>query len=521
MTKTSIAVLLVEDNAGDARLILELLRDQPGGFTLERVDRLSWALERLAGAAVDLVLLDLGLPDSQGRETYASLRERAPHVPIIILTGLEDESLAMRLMREGAQDYLVKGTLDGALLGRAIRYAIERHGSELEIRHLNERLEARVGERTRQLEAAVMEVRRRERELQDHLDAMATFSAKLAPDGRILVLNRSALKALGLSPAQARECSLLDGPWWAHDPMVQRRVREAFAQATAGLPVSYEERLWSLGRLTTIIFSLVPVQSADGTLAYIVAEGRDITRRVEAETALQAANRELEAFTYSVSHDLRAPLRQVDGFARILAESMGDDLRPEARHALMRIQEGASHMGRLVDDLLALAHVGQQSPRLTEIPLAEVVQDVIERMAPESEGREVEWRIGELPKVSCDPGLMRIAYTNLISNAIKYTRPRPRATIEIGCRREGGPPILYVRDNGVGFNMKYADKLFGVFQRLHRPEEFEGTGVGLATVQRIVRNHGGRIWVDAAPGEGATFYFTLGAAGGAVALAVP
>jgi light-regulated signal transduction histidine kinase (bacteriophytochrome) len=264
----------------------------------------------------------------------------------------------------------------------------------------------------------------------------------------------------------------------------------------------------------TIMFSLVPITGADGTLAYIVAEGRDITRRVEVEEALQSANRELEAFTYSVSHDLRAPLRQIDGFSRILCESLWDDLDDKARHYLTRIQEGTQYMGRLVDDLLALARLGQQSPRARETAHTPIVLDVIAELGPDTADRKVEWLVGELPTAVCDPGLMRIVFTKLASNALKYTRPRARATVEIGCISHDGKPTLFVRDNGVGFNMKYADKLFGVFQRLHRSEEFEGTGVGLATVQRIVHKHGGEIWADAAPDAGATFYFTLGGGDG-------
>jgi PAS domain S-box-containing protein len=503
-------VLLVEDNVGDARLIVELLKLPTAEFRLEHVEHLAPGVARLGQGGVDVVLLDLDLSDSQGRATFAAVRRAAPTVPVIILTGLKDEALATRMVRAGAQDFLAKGEVDGNLLRRAIRSAIERHGADVEIRRLNETLEARVAERTSQLEAANGELRRRERELQEYLDAMSTLSAKIAPDGRILLVNRAALQASGLPLDKLLGTGFLDGEWWSHDPRVQQRVRDAFCRAVGGATVSYEEKLLAFGRVMTIMFSLVPITGADGTLAYIVAEGRDITRRVEVEEALQSANRELEAFTYSVSHDLRAPLRQIDGFSRILSESLWDDLDDKARHYLTRIQEGTKYMGRLVDDLLALARLGQQSPRARETALTPIVRDVIAELGPDAAGREVEWLVGELPTAVCDPGLMRIVFTNLASNALKYTRPRARATVEIGCTLHDGRPTIFVRDNGVGFNMKYADKLFGVFQRLHRSEEFEGTGVGLATVQRIVHKHGGEIWADAAPDAGATFSFTLG-----------
>jgi PAS domain S-box-containing protein len=230
--------------------------------------------------------------------------------------------------------------------------------------------------------------------------------------------------------------------------------------------------------------------------------------RVNAELA--ASVKELEAFTYSVSHDLRAPLRHISGFSRILTEEFGSDLPPEAQHHLQRIQEGTHRMGMLVDDLLNLARVGRQDLSLQVSGLKSIVDEVIADLAPDGANRQIEWKIGDLPFVDCDPGLMKQVFQNLLSNAVKFTRPRSQAVIELGQKDQDGTPVVFVRDNGVGFNMKYSDKLFGVFQRLHRPEDFEGTGVGLATVQRIIQKHGGRIWVEAELDKGATFYFTLG-----------
>ncbi len=233
-------------------------------------------------------------------------------------------------------------------------------------------------------------------------------------------------------------------------------------------------------------------------------------RVAERTEQLEAANLELEGFTYSVSHDLRAPLRQVDGFARLLSEAADGELTPQARHYLQRIVDGTRHMGRLIDDLLNLAQVGRQAmqPRLTD--LNEIIERVVQDLQPELVAHDIVWSIEPLPAARCDPGLIRIVFTNLIANAAKYTRPRATARIAIGSADRDGCTVTFVRDNGVGFDMKYADKLFGVFQRLHAAEEFEGTGVGLATVRRIVHKHGGEIWAEAAPDEGATFYFTLG-----------
>ena len=245
----------------------------------------------------------------------------------------------------------------------------------------------------------------------------------------------------------------------------------------------------------------------------------DLERRVVQRTAdLEAANKELEAFTYSVSHDLRAPLRHITGFSGILLEDFAAQLDPPAQEYLRRIQEGTRRMGQLVDELLTLARVGRQALVVQVTGLDSVVREVISILAPEYEGREVEWKIGDLPFVECDRTLIQQVFQNLISNALKYSRPRDHAVIEIGQVEFDNQRAIFVRDNGVGFNMKYSDKLFGVFQRLHRSEDFEGTGVGLATVARIVQKHGGRVWADAQLDCGATFYFTLETPG---ALEVP
>jgi light-regulated signal transduction histidine kinase (bacteriophytochrome) len=254
-----------------------------------------------------------------------------------------------------------------------------------------------------------------------------------------------------------------------------------------------------------ISLSPLNIDSAQFAMAAI----RDVTGRKITEEALQSANAELEAFTYSVSHDLRAPIRQIEGFSKILSEHLGEAIDPQAQQYLRRIQEGSQQMGRLVDDLLHLARLGQQDVKLRVVSLNAIVDEVVTNLQEDIGGRDVTVKVTELPTIACDPGLMKVVFTNLLSNAVKYTRPRQAAIIEVGQSTDRDWPAVFVRDNGVGFDMKYADKLFGVFQRLHRVEEFEGTGVGLATVQRIIRKHGGQIWAKAALDEGATFSFTL------------
>jgi PAS domain S-box-containing protein len=236
----------------------------------------------------------------------------------------------------------------------------------------------------------------------------------------------------------------------------------------------------------------------------------ELEQRVESRTAeLAAAIGELESFTHSVAHDLRAPLRHIDAFARLLEEEHAAALPADARRYLEVIRNGSRQMNRLIDDLLNLSRVGRQVLKQELTPLGPLVQEVIAGLASEFQGRHIEWRVQPLPSVRCDPGLMKQVFSNLLGNAAKYTRLQPRAIIEVGALDSNGGATIFVRDNGVGFDMKYADKLFGVFQRLHQAEEFEGTGVGLATVERIVRKHGGRVWAEATAGKGAAFYFAV------------
>jgi signal transduction histidine kinase len=241
---------------------------------------------------------------------------------------------------------------------------------------------------------------------------------------------------------------------------------------------------------------------------------KQVNEHLEERTAeLSDTNSELESFSYSVAHDLRAPLRQIAGYSNVLLQDHGPRLDAEARRYLEKVEEGARKMGRLVDDLLSLSKVGRQELSLQDTPLDLLLRQVVEDLAPECSGREVDWQLGSLFSAKCDPGLMKQVFVNLLSNAVKYTGKRERAVIQVGQIMRNDLRTIFVRDNGVGFEMQYVGKLFGVFQRLHKARDFEGTGVGLAIVQRIIRKHGGRIWAEAELGHGATFFFTLGSPG--------
>jgi light-regulated signal transduction histidine kinase (bacteriophytochrome) len=212
-----------------------------------------------------------------------------------------------------------------------------------------------------------------------------------------------------------------------------------------------------------------------------------------------------------VSHDLRAPLRAIDGFSRILLKQYGPILAEEPREYLQLVHDNTVQMGHLVDDLLTFSRLGRQPLSKQQVPTRTIIEQVLSAARRQAGGRSVSVSVGEMPLVWGDPPLLKQVFVNLIDNAFKYTRMRAEAVIEIGSREIGGEHVFFVRDNGAGFDMQYGDKLFGVFQRMHRAEDFEGTGVGLAIVQRIVQRHGGRVWAEAAVDQGATFYFTTGA----------
>jgi signal transduction histidine kinase len=252
-----------------------------------------------------------------------------------------------------------------------------------------------------------------------------------------------------------------------------------------------------------------------GSVYFLIHHDITNRRRVAAELRrqgelLQAANKELEAFSYSVSHDLRAPLRHIDGYAALLSKSAAETLNDKAKRYLETISASAKQMGQLIDDLLVFSRMGRQEMLRSTVNLNQLVKTVIHDLRLDLQGKTISWTIGSLPDVPGDPAMLRQVFMNLLTNAVKFTATRAKPRIEIGATRDtAGEVTIFVRDNGVGFDMQYVNKLFGVFQRLHRNDEFEGTGIGLANVRRIIHRHGGRTWAEGALDQGATFYLSL------------
>jgi PAS domain S-box-containing protein len=410
------------------------------------------------------------------------------------------------------------------------RMMASRQQKEAEIQQLNLELELRVKQRTAELEHANAELQREVTtrkhaqeelrahrfELQDYIDSMSTMNAKVAPDGTLLLVNNLTQQASGLPAETLMKTNFLEGHWWSFDPQVQQRVRTAFQTACSGTAVNYDEKLFVFNKVIDINFSLIPVPGVDGRVAYIVAEGRDITERKAAEAALaertlqlETTNKELEAFSYSVSHDLRAPLRGIDGFTKALLEDYGPRLDEEGKEYLQRVRTATLRMSQLIDDLLQLSRISRTALRSDTIDLSSLAKDISNTLKESAPDRAVNFILQPGLIGRGDTRLLRLVLENLLSNAWKFTRGRSPARIEFGVRRVTGSDAYFVGDNGAGFDMAYKHKLFGAFQRLHSSEEYEGTGIGLATVQRIIHRHGGRVWGEGQPDQGAIFYFTL------------
>lgn len=393
----------------------------------------------------------------------------------------------------------------------------------------NARLLKQEAELNQSLRAEITERRRAEKD-RDRLIAILKASTDhigmSTPQGNVFWNNTEARKLAGI-PLDADITTMNIPnyhPQWALEIIQNQGIPAAIQN---GIWVGETALLGSDGREIPVSQMIIAHKATDGSLEYFSTIMRDISalKAVEAEVRqlnteleerviqrtaqLQSANKALEAFSYSVSHDLRAPLRAIVGFSRMMQEDYGEQLDAEGNRYLKIVRENAKRMGELIDDLLNLSRLDRKEMSRQPVFLNEMITRVLSDLAPDLKGRQIEFAIADLPRCQADLSLLKQVWINLLSNAIKYTRYKSPAYIEVGYEIMDGEGVYFIRDNGAGFDMRYADNLFGVFQRLHSEQDFAGTGIGLAIVQRIIQRHGGRIWAEAAVNQGATFYFTL------------
>ena len=630
-------ILFLEDVQEDFVLVKRELNRSGLVFQAKRVESKAEFVRELQEHPPDLILSDHGLHEFDSFSALALARQKVPAVPVIILTGSLGEEMAVRALKSGATDYVLKHRL--AELAPAVRHAL---------------LQVEAG--TVGLGTGDDRYRRLVQSVQDYAIYLLDNEGRVNSwnEGAELIQGYSAEEAIGLhyssffTPADVRKgkpAQILstaaatglcrDKGWrlrqdgsrfWAdavvtalrddagqligfskvvRDLSERRRIEDAAQESKDHLSLAVEaaglgtwdynpvtgQAIWSArckeafglppdaqasseqflqrvhpedrSRVEEVIHKAMDPNGTgryendyrvlwqDGTVRWIISKGKvffreidstrqpvrfigillDVTERRKSEQALadqirrfnaeleqrvaqrtallEIANKELEAFSYSVSHDLRAPLRHIDGFADLLRHSLGERLDPTNREYLHIITESTHQMGKLIDALLAFSRMGRTAMHRSKVNMKHLIDAARHDLRYDMEGRKIEWMIGVLPEVTGDPSLLRQVFLNLLSNALKYTRTRDLARIEIGATETEHEKIFFVRDNGIGFDMQYADKLFGVFQRLHGAAEFEGTGIGLANVRRIIQRHGGRTWAEAKPDRGATFYFSL------------
>jgi signal transduction histidine kinase/CheY-like chemotaxis protein len=562
------AKVLVADDKASNREFISTLLGYAGHEVLEAEDGAE-ALEKARASHPELVIADVLMPVMDGFEFVRQLRNdpTIAKTPVLFYTASYHEREARALASScGVYDVLIKPTEPQRIL-EVVSQALGMEqavatmpGSEFDREHmrlLTDKLSSSnvALEATNQRLADLLEI---SGVLAAENDS-AQLLAKFCPAAReiigarfaflaVLSENNTAMQPIlisGLDPESATAISKVDATTGILSRLHEvgiARLRDVKTDAlVAGLPVPQSGIRAFMGtELTThfgpyalfwvlekvgggefreederVLLSL----SAQFSIAYenalryaqVQEHAAQLERRVAERTAeLRDANQELEAFNYTVAHDLRAPLRNIKGYLQLLIEDHVQEISGPARQYINSIQTGAMRMGNLLDDLLSLSQVGRKELKRERMSLDGVVAEVLSELERDTKGRNIDWKIASVPNIEGDPVLIKQVFVNLLSNAVKYTRRRPHTTIELGTVQKDGETVFFVRDNGVGFDMKDAGKLFGVFKRLHGADEFEGTGAGLAIVQRILHKHGGRIWPESTPEKGATFYFTIG-----------
>lgn len=495
---------MLEDEARDAELVQHTLREGGFEFSFRRVETENDFLDALENFQPSVILSDHGLPAFDGFTALALAQKKYPEAPFIFVTGSLGEEMAIKALKSGAADFVLKHHL--TTLPPALHRALEQLDSKLQRRRAEEALQSSE-ERYRSLVEICPD---------------ALF---VQIDDRVVFINSAGLKLFaGGAAKDLIGKPALDFFHSGDRGKVRERMRGVLEKHNS-IPFTEYRVLRVDGSMVEVEMAAAPLTFEGKPAAQVILhdiserklaeeEIRRLNLQLEQRVAertgeLETANKELEAFSYSVSHDLRAPLRHIEGFVEIFRATKGSALDEEAQNYLHTIADAAKQMGRLIDDLLAFSRTARAELRKAKINLNEIVRNVLRELEIDTAEREIQWVIGTLPPAEGDANLIHQVFSNLICNALKYTRPRKPARIEVGASTGETEITIFVKDNGVGFDMRYLHKLFGVFQRLHRASEFEGTGIGLANVRRIVTRHGGRTWAEGVLDAGATFYFTL------------
>jgi PAS domain S-box-containing protein len=477
-TTEKVNILLVDDRRENLLALESILRGL--NENLVKASSGAEALKFLLRNEAAVILLDVEMPDMDGFQTATLIRERekTSHTPIIFLTAISKSDIhVIQGYSLGGVDYIFKPFVPDVLKSKVSSF----------VQMFKQRREM-------QRQAVLLKT---ERDFVSAiLDTVASFVLVLDSDGRILRVNRSWEQMTGHSLDEVKGQYLWD---YLEDKESARNFLKAHK------PEAECEEYW-LGKGTVrrlVSWCCTGLTDDGGKTGHFVVTGRDITE-------LRQRTEELEGFTYSVSHDMRAPVRAIDGFTRILIEEYAGKLDDEGRRLLQIVRANTEKMGQLIDGLLALSRLGREKVMFSDIDMEELARTVFdEQKAVGAKGRTISFKVGGLPSAYGDKRLIAQVFHNLLANAIKFTRNEKSAEIEVGYMPGPAEDIYFVRDNGVGFDMDHAHKLFGTFQRLHGADEFEGSGIGLATVHRIIDRHGGRVWAKAKTNAGATFYFSL------------
>jgi PAS domain S-box-containing protein len=637
-----VRILLVEDNPGDARLMIELFKDSRSPKNLvSTVSTLEGALRALSEGGFDLIILDLNLPDSSDLETLKGIIEVTNHaIPVIVLTGVNDDDMGLSAIECGADDYMVKRDVNRLQIMRSIRYTLERKKMENALHEereifrrfleyspiyvffkdnktrslllsrnyenmlgrpldellgktmdeifpsdfakkmiaddlailnggkavrLEEELDGRFYEtikfpielmgRSKYLAGFTIDITDRvkagmeTREARNFLDSVIEQSPVptwISDDrGNLIRINQACCELLGITPdVVLGKYNVLEDSIVIQSGTLPL-IRSVYEQ---GRSVNFD-LAYSSGYLKYddpsgdpdiyLNVTIFPVRDESGRMTNAVIQHKNTTERVMAERALRAseeelrqlnaqlekrvadrtsalekANGELESFSFSVSHDLRAPLRHITGFLELLKRETGELPGEKTRHYMDVITRSAERMEQLIDDLLAFSRMSRSEMTSRQVNMELIAGEALAAFSEEIRARNIRIEVATLCRGHGDEAMLRVVFMNLISNAVKFTSKVEGPEIKIGCERAENEIIYFVRDNGAGFDMKYSGKLFGVFQRLHSADDFDGTGIGLATIKRIIDRHHGRVWAEGAPGQGACFWFSLPVAAG-------